>query len=63
MRILITGASKGIGAAIAAEVIKDATALILVARSKDLLSDVKEEIQGVVKAASECSDENELNSK
>ena len=47
MRILITGASKGIGAAIAAEVIKDATALILVARSKDLLSDVKEEIQGV----------------
>ena len=26
MRILITGASKGIGAAIAAEVIKDATA-------------------------------------
>ncbi len=44
MRILITGASKGIGAAIAAEVVHDASALMLVARSEDLLHDVKEKI-------------------
>lgn len=44
MKILITGASKGIGAAIAAEVIHDASALMLVSRSEDLLFDVKEKI-------------------
>ena len=44
MRILITGASKGIGAAIAAEVVHDASALMLVARSEDLLHNVKEKI-------------------
>jgi len=44
MRILITGASKGIGAAIAAEVVHDPSALMLVARSEDLLHDVKEKI-------------------
>ena len=45
MRILITGASKGIGAAIAAELAQDATVLMLVARSADLLGSVKAEIE------------------
>jgi len=45
MRVVVTGASKGIGAAIATELSEEASVLVLVARSSDLLEDVKASIE------------------
>jgi NAD(P)-dependent dehydrogenase (short-subunit alcohol dehydrogenase family) len=45
MRILITGASKGIGRSIAEELAPEVTAMVLVARSADLLAEVAASVQ------------------
>jgi len=47
MRTIITGASKGIGKAIAFELAPASDALVLVARSEDLLADVREAVMEV----------------
>jgi len=45
MRVLITGASKGIGRAIALEIAQDCSALVLLARSEDCLRELGNELK------------------
>ncbi len=47
MRVVITGASKGIGEAIAVEMAQSASVIVLVARSEDLLRNVAGKVKAV----------------
>ena len=47
MRVLLTGASKGIGAAIARELAPDVDAMVLAARSTELLEKVTAECEAI----------------